>query len=401
MTVNNNTGILSVLLLVFIAVVILPLGAEAMQEGERPFVTTWRVGWTIDEPSDILEGWTRDYVNIKVGGANGTYTIFWGDGTFDVDVSGDQRHTYTEGGDYTISIYGDFPHPSFGSRQLLSIEQWGDIQWESMAYAFQGARNMVYNAHDSPNLSSVTDMSGMFIDTYSFNGDLSTWDVSSITNMHRMFSVSAFNGNISSWDVSSVTDMSWMFSGALFFNGNISSWDVSSVTDMRNMFENAESFNGDLSTWDVSNVTDMFAMFFRAASFNGNISSWDVSNVGHMGAMFQRAHSFDQNLGNWYITINNTSIERADIPGIVGTISAQNAYLDGHNPTYTIIPGSDSDRFEVTDGNKLIMVSAATDQESYTITIAAAPPGSNYENGNTQKDIQIVLKDSDDSSGEG
>ena len=393
MTMNSNTGILSVLLLVFIAVVILPLGAEAIREGERPFVTTWRVDWPIDEPSDILEGWARDYVNIKVGGANGTYTIFWGDGTFDVDVSGDQRHTYTEGGDYTISIYGDFPHPSFGSRQLLSIEQWGDIQWESMAYTFQGARNMIYNAHDSPNLSNVTDMSGMFKDTYSFNGDLSTWDVSSVTNMHLMFSVSAFNNSsISSWDVSSVTDMSWMFSGAIFFNGNISTWDVSSVTDMRNMFENAESFNGNISSWDVSSVTDMFAMFANAPLFNSDISSWNVSSVKHMGFMFG-TNSIDQNFGNWYITIDNTSIERADVPGIVGTISAQNAYLDGHNPTYTIIPGGDSDRFEITDGNKLIMVSAAPDQESYTITIAAAPPNSNYEHGNNQKDIQIVLKD--------
>ena len=400
MMMNSNVSVIAVLLFVFVTVVILPLGAEAVQEGERPFVTTWRVGWTIDEPSDILEGWTRDYVNIKVGGANGTYTIFWGDGTFDVDVSGDQHHTYTEGGDYTISIYGDFPNPSFGSRQLLSIEQWGDIQWESMAYAFQGARNMVYNAHDSPNLSSVTDMSGMFIDTYSFNGDLSTWDVSSVTNMHRMFTSSAFNNSsISSWDVSNVTDMSWMFTASLF-NGNISSWDVSSVTDMRNMFEGS-LFNGNISSWDVSSVTDMFAMFANAPLFNGNISSWDVSNVTHMGAMFQGTHSFDQNLGNWYITIDNTSIEMADVPGIVGTISAQNAYLDGHDPTYTIIPGGDSDRFEIADSNKLIMVSATPDQESYTITVTAAPPGSIDEHGNNRKDIQIVLKDSDDSSGEG
>ena len=283
---GSNVSVITALLLAFIAIMILPLGAEAIQEGERPFVTTWRVDWPIDEPSDILEGWARDYVNIKVGGANGTYTIFWGDGTFDVDVSGDQRHTYTEGGDYTISIYGDFPHPSFGSRQLLSIEQWGDIQWESMAYAFSGARNMIHNAADSPNLSNVTDMSGMFIGT-TFNSDLSTWDVSSVTNMHRMFTSSAFNNSsISSWDVSSVTDMSYMFSGALFFNGDISSWDVSSVTNMRSMFDNAHFFNGNISTWDVSSVTNMFNMFWAAYSFNGDISSWDVSSVNHMAHMF-------------------------------------------------------------------------------------------------------------------
>ena len=58
--------------------------------------------------------------------------------------------------------------------------------------------------------------------------------------MSRMFSnlygASSFNGDLSSWDVSSVKDMSWMFDAASSFNGDISSWDVSSVTNMRGMF---------------------------------------------------------------------------------------------------------------------------------------------------------------------
>ena len=40
-----------------------------------------------------------------------------------------------------------------------------------------------------------------------FNGDISNWDVSSVTYMSRMFDESKFNGDISNWDVSSVTDM--------------------------------------------------------------------------------------------------------------------------------------------------------------------------------------------------
>ena len=47
-------------------------------------------------------------------------------------------------------------------------------------------------------------MSGMFYDSQ-FNGDISKWDVSNVTNMSVMFSDSQFNGDISNWDVSNVT----------------------------------------------------------------------------------------------------------------------------------------------------------------------------------------------------
>ena len=80
--------------------------------------------------------------------------------------------------------------------------------------------------------------------------------------------------------------MSHMFLGATSFNGDISTWNVSNVTNMRAMFYEATSFNGDISTWDVSNVTGMGYMFYNATSFNGDIGNWDVSSVNNMVAMF-------------------------------------------------------------------------------------------------------------------
>ena len=496
-------------LLLAVAVAISPpgVGDAAAQVDEKPFVTTWRV--------DAAGG----NVTIPVGGATGTYTIFWGDGTFDTDVSSDQHHTYAMGGNYTVSIYGDFARihldgqPS--AQKLLSIDQWGDVQWTSMASAFSGASNMAYNAADSPNLSAVTDTFGMFYDARSFNGDISSWDVSVVTDMSVMFgnahafngdisawdvssvtdmfgmfyNAPAFNGDISAWDTSSVTDMSWMFSGASPFNGDIYAWDTSSVTDMSGMFYGAtsfngnlsawdtssvtnmrdvfawSSFNGDISSWDASSVTDMSSMFlgttafngdisswdtssvtdtsgmfmfssfngdlsdwdvssvtnmagmFAGSSFNGDISSWDTSSVTDMSWMFWNASSFngdissldtssvtdmsemladassfDQNLGEWYVTIDSVSIDRADVPGVVGTISAQNSYLDGQNPTYVIESGGDSDRFAIVDGNRLSMVSAAADRTTYTVTISATG-GSVFGDGNNHQDIQVTLKD--------
>ena len=131
------------LLLALVVVAAFSSEAEA-QTDAKPFVTTWQISMA-DET-----------LTIPTGGASGTYTVYWGDGTVDVDVTGDQSHTYADSGNYTISIYGDFTRIHLDGRpdaqKLLSIDQWGDMRWESMASAFDGAANMVYRATDAPDL---------------------------------------------------------------------------------------------------------------------------------------------------------------------------------------------------------------------------------------------------------
>ena len=84
------------------------------------------------------------------------------------------------------------------------------------------------------------------------NDNITNICTSKITNMESLFFLSEFNGDISKWDVSNVTNMSNMFNGthssANKFNGDISKWDVSNVTDMNGMF-NKSQFNGDISKW--------------------------------------------------------------------------------------------------------------------------------------------------------
>ena len=52
-----------------------------------------------------------------------------------------------------------------------------------------------------------------------------------------------------------------MFSGCIRFNIDISSWNVSNVTNMSHMFSECKAFNKDISSWNVSNVTNMYGMF--------------------------------------------------------------------------------------------------------------------------------------------
>tara|TARA_X000000368_G_C23051412_1_gene721588 strand:- start:751 stop:2352 length:1602 start_codon:yes stop_codon:yes gene_type:complete len=76
-----------------------------------------------------------------------------------------------------------------------------------------------------------------------------------------------------------VTDMKELFKNNSTFNGNISSWDVSNVTTMEGMFEGASSFNQDISKWDTNKVTNMDKMFKSCTKFNQDLSKWCVVNL--------------------------------------------------------------------------------------------------------------------------
>lgn len=150
--------------------------------------------------------------------------------------------------------------------------------------------------------SLIKNMSSLF-ENSDFNGDISKWDVSNVTDMFRMFSgAKSFNQPLNDWDVSNVEDMNRMFSNAKSFNQPLDKWNTSKVKDMSGMFENAKSFNQPIGNWDVSHVEDMSWLFSDATSFNQPLNNWNVSNVMFMCGMFDNAESFNQPLNSWNVS---------------------------------------------------------------------------------------------------
>ena len=183
------------------------------------------------------------------------------------------------------------------------LNGWDVSNVSDMHYMFGYATSFNQDLNNWTLRTAGVDLSYMFISYNSgssFNGNISTWITSSVTNMSFMFNnATSFNGNISTWDTSNVTTMRSMFNGASAFDGDISLWDTSSVTTMMQMFDNNSAFDGDISLWDTSAVTSMHGMFWLNDIFNGNISTWDTSNVTNMIYMFNEASAFNQDISSW------------------------------------------------------------------------------------------------------
>lgn len=263
---------------------------------------------TVDYGNGVVIAYTtpgqKDYV-YPVGGIyeitiSGTLEAFG-------NINSSQTTTYARGILKIIEVVSfgnlgitDFSGAFRSASSLTTIPSVFPTTVTNVSLMFAGALNLTTGDISSWDVSNVTNMSGMFDNNQKFNPDVSSWDVSNVTDMSRMFfRNNIFNQNISIWNTSKVTNMSEMFSYAALFNQPIGSWDVSNVTNFRSMFNRASNFNQPLDTWNVSSATTLSQMFESATKFNQPLGSWNISKVTDLSSMFYFASEFNQPLNTW------------------------------------------------------------------------------------------------------
>ena len=225
-----------------------------------------------------------------------------------------------------------------------SLNGWDVSNVRIMKLLFQSSK---FNGNISSwNTSRVTDMTSMLnnINVTPNNRNLNGWDVRQVTTMDQMFSNSNFNGNISEWKTTSLTNMNYMFYGTLQFNQDISGWDVSKVTNMSNMFQNSAAFNGDLSVWEVPLISAepggfrSGATLFTNPKFYPHWGKFRLNPIGSRNLIIAKDSVYtDQGVSDTYPNIVVTSNVNTAVVGnytVEYNVSAANAGKT--HPSYQI-----------------------------------------------------------------
>jgi surface protein len=312
-----------------------PVGGSGGGTSNPDFVATWSVasdGDSITLP--LLSG--------------GTYsgTINWGDGSSDTLSYANRTHTFASAGTKTITLSGTidgFKFDNGGDKtKFLDVSNWGNLKITTNR-AFFGCTNFTISATDAP-LVTAGNGDYWFYNCHALGTpDLSSWDVSSVTNWQNAFRANNLNPIITGWIHGNVTKVRQMFLNNTSWNRSLDGQDFSGVTDayefmrgctgfnssvanlsfgtnanLYGMLQSCTAFTGTgLDSWNTSNVDSFNRTFSSCSNMNGDISAFDTSNVTNMTYMLNQCDAFRGAMDGW--DINQVTNLASFMNGATGT----------------------------------------------------------------------------------
>ena len=215
--------------------------------------------------------------------------VDWGDGTSDtVTSSAEAVHTYATAGTHTITVTGIINGWSyyFANQDDVSVDkdQMGNVyQWGSFLVdedvTFYQCTNMTVSATDKLKFTDNYNFGYWFFGTTSMTSiDVSNWDISSMTALRRMFSMSGLTSiDISSWDTANIENMEGLFGNctSLATITGIENLDLTSLTNAGYLLDNCTSYVTD--TFDFSWFTPPNAVSTINMFNNTEATSIDIS----------------------------------------------------------------------------------------------------------------------------
>jgi surface protein len=256
--------------------------------------------WNSYTDKSIIENWTNGYLT-------GLLTEIIETGTITISDTADYYH----GNDSEI-FRGKFKTKA---QLQTAVNAWNTDSTSATA---------TYGEMSTWNVSAITDMSHLFRNKQNITSlDLSNWDVSNVLNMDYMFFESRNLNSITfgnNFDTSNVTSMKSMFRGiyscylGVILAGNcdtpaltsldLSGFNTSSVEDMSDMFTDCLQLTNITfgNNFDISSVENMSGMFYNAQALTSlNISNWCVENLSEPTnfANYAPFAGTSSNLPNW------------------------------------------------------------------------------------------------------
>jgi surface protein len=174
--------------------------------------------------------------------------MFQGATNFNNGDTGNNGGASFDGSTFSLSLGQGDPDKTIDMSSMFqdatafnqSISSWDVSKVTTMSFMFQNATAFNQNI-SSWDVSKVTNMSGMFLGATAFNnGDPENNGSAPFTTQAG---ASTFSSSLGGGTDNKTIVMSSMFLGATAFNQNISSWNVSKVTNMSTMFFGAIAFN--------------------------------------------------------------------------------------------------------------------------------------------------------------